>query len=94
VSKVATVVGNYLRAYPSEHAHPLNRALHVLGVPLAPWGGLVLLARGHTRYGLLAIVTGYSLQYLGHRIQGNQMGDWLLVKKVYGTSTNASKSAA
>ena len=36
---MADVLSNYLRNYLSQHTHPANRALHVVGVPLAPWGG-------------------------------------------------------
>jgi len=77
---MADVLSNYLRNYLSQHQHPANRALHVVGVPLAPWGGIYLLTRGQYGVAIVAFGAGYGLQWLGHHIEGNQMGDWKLVK--------------
>ena len=66
----------FLVTYMSRHTHPWCRALHVIGVPMAPWGGLVLLAMGHFAAGAVSIVVGYFLQWIGHRIEGSEMGDW------------------
>jgi hypothetical protein len=77
---MADVLSNYLRNYMSQHTHPANRALHVVGVPLAPWGGIYLLTRGQYGVAIVAFGAGYGLQWLGHHIEGNQMGDWKLVK--------------
>jgi hypothetical protein len=79
---VLKIIGNYLRNYMSNHRHVGNRVLHVAGVPLAPWGGLVLLVTGNFAWALLAFVLGYGLQWIGHRIEGNEMGDWVLAKQI------------
>ena len=68
----------FLVTYMSRHTHPWCRALHVVGVPMAPWGGLVLLAMGHFAAGIASIVLGYFLQWIGHRIEGSEMGDWAM----------------
>jgi Protein of unknown function (DUF962) len=68
----------FLVTYMSRHRHPWCRALHVVGVPMAPWGGLVLLAMGHFTAGIASIVLGYFLQWIGHRIEGSEMGDWAM----------------
>jgi hypothetical protein len=62
--------------YMSRHQHPADRALHLVGVPLAPWGGIVLLLLGQWAAGIAAIVVGYFLQWIGHRIEHSHMGDW------------------
>ena len=72
----------FLRNYLSRHANPWCRALHVIGVPLAPWGAIVLLIVGQFALALAALVLGYGLQWLGHRIEGNEMGDWAMFKAV------------
>jgi len=75
----------FVREYMARHTNPWNRALHLVGVPLAPIALTYLLVRG--RFGLAAgaFTAGYSLQWLGHRIEGNSMWDSLegkLVKAV------------
>ena len=69
----------------ARHTHPWNRALHLVGVPLAPLLFLYLLASGRWLAAGAAFVVGYTLQWLGHRIEGNSMWDSLegmLVKAV------------
>jgi hypothetical protein len=81
------IVVNYLRAYMSNHTNGPNRILHLIGVPLAPWGALYLLIRGEFLFAVGAFVVGYGLQWIGHRIEGNQMGDLVLVKQLAGHLT-------
>jgi hypothetical protein len=88
------VLCNYLGNYMSQHTHPANRALHVVGVPLAPWGGIYLLTRGQFGAAVVAFGAGYGLQWLGHRIEGNQMGDWKLVKALADQVTSARRAPA
>jgi hypothetical protein len=74
----------FLRDYISRHQHPWNRALHVVGVPLAPILFLYLLFRGHFAAAGAAFAAGYTLQWLGHRIEGNEVGEWILLKRLVG----------
>jgi nucleoside-diphosphate-sugar epimerase len=79
----------------ARHTHPWNRALHLVGVPLAPVVFLYLLARGRWPEAGAAFVLGYSLQWLGHRIEGNSMWDSLegmLVKALLAPFRAAPKS--
>ena len=76
------IIANYLRNYMSNHRHAGNRALHIVGVPLAPWGGLVLLITGNYAAAVAAFVVGYGLQWVGHRMEGNEMGDWVLLRQM------------
>jgi hypothetical protein len=78
------ILRKYLREYMSNHRNGANRALHVVGVPLAPWGGLYLLVTGRFTAALGALVVGYGLQWIGHRIEGNEMGDLRLIKQLVG----------
>src|SRR3990170_2888497 len=61
----------------ARHRNPWNRALHLVGVPLAPILVLTFLVLGRFREAAAAFVLGYSLQWLGHRIEGNSMWDSL-----------------
>lgn len=67
----------FVRDYMARHTNPWNRALHLVGVPLAPILFLFLLALGRWLEAGAAFVVGYTLQWLGHRIEGNSMWDSL-----------------
>jgi hypothetical protein len=69
-------IRGFWTVYMSRHQHPVDRALHIVGVPLGPWGGIVLIVLGQWRAGLAAITVGYGLQWIGHRIEHSHMGDW------------------
>jgi 2-alkyl-3-oxoalkanoate reductase len=67
----------FLRDYMARHTNPWNRALHLVGVPLAPVLVVFFLVRGDWLPAGAAFVLGYGLQWLGHRIEGNSMWDSL-----------------
>jgi len=69
--------GAFIRDYTARHENPWNRALHVVGVPLAPIAFVVLLALGDFAWAAAAFVAGYTLQWIGHRIERNSMWDSL-----------------
>ncbi len=65
--------------YIGRHKHPVNAVLHIVGVPAAFYG-IFLLLTGHLAMGLTLTVAGYFLQYLGHKAQGNEVGEVTLIK--------------
>jgi hypothetical protein len=69
------------------HQHPFNRRIHLLGIPLALIGApllLVLLPWDQWYWAALAFVGGYALQWLGHRVEGNDVGEWAAIKRWMG----------
>ena len=68
--------------YCQRHAHPVNAILHIFGVP-AVFYGLYLLVAGQPAVGGALIVLGYLFQYLGHKAQGNEVGEVTLIKHVW-----------
>ena len=71
-------VGNWLL----RHQLPFNFWIHMIGIPLA-MAGLVLLFI-EPWWGLGGLVLGYLLQYIGHRAEGNDVGEWAGIKKLFG----------
>ena len=71
------------RAWLLRHRHPFNLAIHLIGIPLAV-AGVVLLFLVSWYWGVAALVLGYLLQYIGHRVEGNDVGEWALIKRVLG----------
>jgi uncharacterized membrane protein YGL010W len=63
-------IEQYMARYDHEHAHPWNRALHSIGIPLI-FIALALLLLANWRLGLALFVVGWVLLFLGHRIEGN-----------------------
>jgi hypothetical protein len=75
-------VKDFVIDYIGRHKHPVNAVLHIFGVPLAFYG-FGLLFFGQFLNALLCIFFGYVLQWLGHRAQGNEVGEVILIKKIY-----------
>ncbi len=68
------------------HLHPGNFALHLAGIPLTVIGVVLLLAWPwqEWHWGASLFVLGYALQYVGHRIEGNDVGEWAAIKRLFG----------
>src|SRR6476659_6107638 len=73
----------FLRNWLERHQHPFNFAIHLLGIPLA-FAGIVLFFYVPWPWALAAFVGGYVLQWIGHRVEGNDMGEWAGVKRLLG----------
>jgi hypothetical protein len=72
------------------HQHPASFWLHMLGIPLTIAAiPLALVQLAESRWDLwwrpvVLLVVGYLLQWLGHKIEGNDMGEIILLKKILG----------
>jgi len=57
----------------------------MIGIPLAA-GGIVLFILNPTAWiwALGAFVGGYMLQFIGHCVEGNDMGEWAGIKRLLG----------
>ena len=73
----------FVTDYVSRHRNPWCRLLHLVGVPLAPFLFLYLLFQGQFLAAGVAFLAGYSLQWVGHRIEGNEVGEWTLLKAIW-----------
>lgn len=65
------------------HQHPFNYAIHLLGIPAA-LVGLVCLFVLPWYWGVGLLALGYLFQYLGHRVEGNDVGELIPIKKALG----------
>ena len=83
-------MGGWWKRYLERHRHPVCRILHIVGVPMIPLALLLAAVQlAQWRWdlwwrpvGLLAL--SYLLQWVGHRIEGNDLGEAVLVKKLLG----------
>ncbi len=65
------------------HQHPFNFWIHLVGIPCAV-AGVVLLCLQMWLWGAGLFILGYLLQYIGHRVEGNDVGEWAAVKRMLG----------
>lgn len=81
--KLLAVAGRARRNWLERHRNPFNFWIHMLGIPLA-FAGIPLLFLAPWYWGVGAIVAGYALQWVGHRVEGNDVGEFIPVKKLLG----------
>ena len=55
----------------------------MIGIPLAVTG-VLLLFFVDWYWGVAAFVLGYLFQWIGHRAEGNDVGEWAAIKKLFG----------
>jgi hypothetical protein len=70
------------------HQDPRNFAIHMIGIPLAV-AGLFALFFLPWYWGVGGLVVGYLLQWIGHRWEGNDVGEWGGIKRLLGLPTVA-----
>lgn len=95
MSALANVVAGtraFLIDYIARHSHPANAVLHLAGVPMA-FTGLYFVLAGRFGQGVLLLTGGYLLQYLGHKAQGNEVGELTLIKAVWRRFTARGRTA-
>ena len=56
--------------YDRDHSHPLNRALHLVGITLI--GSSVVLVVMAPPLGILLFAAGWVLQFVGHAVEGKK----------------------
>lgn len=80
----------WIQSWLARHRHPASLILHVLGIPMTvACVPLALVQLSRDQWDLwwrpvALLLGGYALQWIGHRIEGNDMGEVILVKKWLG----------
>ncbi|HBI41296.1 MAG TPA: hypothetical protein DDY78_00365, partial [Planctomycetales bacterium] len=85
-----------LQGWRLRHQLPFNFFIHLIGIPLAVAGVVILLAVWPAwwlglwalpwYWGVGALLLGYLLQWIGHRAEGNDVGEWAAIKRLLGMS--------
>lgn len=81
--KLLAFAGRARRNWLDRHQTPANFWIHMAGIPLA-FAGIPLLFLAEWYWGVGAIVAGYFLQWAGHRIEGNDVGEFIPIKRLLG----------
>jgi len=77
------------QGWRARHQLPFNFAIHMVGIPLAMLGLLLLLLLlvdpvAPWYWGVGLLVLGYFLQWVGHQAEGNDVGEWAGIKRLLG----------
>jgi len=76
--------------WKKRHQDKTSFILHMIGIPLAILAipalivGIVVDSWAWVGLAIGLVVVGYVLQFIGHRIEGNDVGEIILVKKLLG----------
>lgn len=81
--KLLAFAGRARRNWLLRHQNGFNFAIHMVGIPLA-FAGVPLLVLADWYWGVGAIVVGYVLQWVGHRVEGNDVGELIPFKRALG----------
>jgi hypothetical protein len=81
--KLIAFAGRARRNWLLRHQNSFNFAIHMIGIPLA-FAGIPLLFLTDWWWGVGAIVAGYMLQWIGHVVEGNDVGEFIPFKKMLG----------
>ncbi len=85
-----------LQGWRLRHQLAFNFWIHLIGIPMAVAGLVILLAAWPASLlglgewalpwyvGLAAFLLGYLLQWIGHLAEGNDLGEWAAVKRLLG----------
>jgi hypothetical protein len=72
------------------HRHPVSMALHVIAIPMLVLAGMLVAVQFLDGAWSLwwrpaaLVVISYVLQWIGHVVEGNDMGELILIKKLLG----------
>ena len=82
------VASRIWRNWRMRHQAPRNFAIHLVGIPLAV-AGVIALFFAPWYWGVGGLVVGYLLQWVGHLWEGNDVGEWAAIKRLFGLPTVA-----
>jgi hypothetical protein len=81
--RVLRFAGKARANWVARHQHPFNYGIHLVGIPLT-LVGLVLLFVLPWYWGVGLFALGYLFQFVGHRVEGNDVGELIPVKRALG----------
>jgi len=81
--KLLRFAGRARQNWLQRHRNSFNFAIHMMGIPLA-LAGVVLLFVVDWPWGTGALVLGYFFQWLGHQVEGNDVGELIPLKRLLG----------
>ncbi|MCS6978217.1 MAG: DUF962 domain-containing protein [Gemmatales bacterium] len=72
-----------MRNWLARHQHPFSFYIHLIGIPMV-LASFLCLVTGWYWLALILFVGGYMLQGIGHRVEGNDVGELIPLKRLLG----------
>ena len=82
-STMIPIIDKVRQNWLQRHQNSFSFWIHMIGIPMSIVG-LAMIFLVPWYWGVIAIVFGYVLQYVGHRVEGNDMGEWVAIKRLFG----------
>ncbi len=82
--KVLAFAGRARANWLLRHQNAANFWIHMVGIPLSLLVAPILLGFVSWQSALAAFFLGYFLQWVGHRIEGNDVGELIPIKRMLG----------
>jgi hypothetical protein len=76
--------GRARRNWLSRHQNGFNFTIHMIGIPLSLLIAPVLFIVSEWYWALGAFFLGYLFQWIGHRVEGNDVGEFIPIKRLLG----------
>ena len=70
-----------LQGWLARHQHPFSFGLHLVGIPMT-LAAVPLLFRHQWRRAARLFTGGYTLQFVGHLVEGNPPGEVLALRRL------------
>jgi hypothetical protein len=80
----------WFRRYVSRHQHPVSIALHIIGIPRTIAAVILAVVQlAQWRWDLwwrplVLLGAGFLLQWVGHRVEGNTLGEIIMIREWLG----------
>ena len=84
------MANEFMKKWLDRHKHPIDIALHIIGIPMTFIAGMIVI-KGYVLSGILCFVLGYVFQYIGHVIEGSEMGELMIFQKLFSKKDNSDK---
>lgn len=80
-----------LEGWLSRHRNRTSFILHMIGIP-ATVAAIPVAILQHWLWAAGLFVGGYALQFIGHLIEGNQSGEEMLFRRLFGRQSSKKQA--
>jgi hypothetical protein len=82
--RLLAFAGRVRQNWLTRHQNRFNFAIHLVGIPLALLVAPALLVFLPWYWAVGSFVLGYFFQWVGHRVEGNDVGEFIPLKRLLG----------
>ncbi|MCD6459295.1 DUF962 domain-containing protein [bacterium] len=84
------MANDFIKTWLYRHKYPVDIVLHIIGIPMTFAAGIIVI-KGYYLYGILCFIFGYVFQYIGHVIEGSEMGELMIIQNIFKKKSDKDK---